>query len=160
MPGITFAHIRPIPISVGALRTNSDAESITESFIVSPHEVMEKYLQSRFMPKGFSGTLQAVIEEAQVNHSYEGSGSKVGSFLDVGGLDVYDMSIRVRLEYVGADDQLIQGSVLSARRIMKVSEHASIAERERRQFMGIEAMFGDLDEQVKQIVLKDMQLGI
>ncbi len=160
LPAITFEHIQKLPISVGSLRTHSESEAISESFVVSPHNVMSEYLHARFVPKGFSGSLQAVIETANIEHSYQPSSNKAGSFLDVGGLDVYSMTVKIRLEYIGQDEKLIKGSVLTGGRIVKVSEHASIAERERRQFEGMELLFKDLDEAVKSIVLGDMGLGM
>lgn len=160
LPQITFAHLKKIPISVGMLRTLSESQSFSEAFVVSPHDAMHEYMQSRFVPKGFSGELQSVIEQASVEHTYEPAVSKVAGFFDVGGLDVYNMSIRLRLEYIGEDNQVIHGSVLNAKRIVKVSEHASITERETRQLEGAEGLFRDLDEQVRSIVLDQMKLGI
>lgn len=160
LPMITFQHLQKLPISVGMLKTSSEATGVSEAFIISPHDAMRDYMHARFVPKGFSGELQAVIEQADVQHSYEASGSKVGSFLDVGGLDAYAMSIRMRLEYIGEDGGVIHGSVLNAKRVVKVSEHASIAEREKRQLEGAEGLFVDLDEQIRAIVLDQMRLGI
>ena len=160
LPAITFAHLQKIPINVGMLQTMSEAQGISEAFIVSPQQAMHEYIQSRFVAMGVTGKLQAIIERADVKHSYEAATSKVGSYLEVGGLDVYDMSIKIRLEHVGADNQVKQSAVLNAERLVKVSEHASIADRERRQFQAAEAMFHDIDEQVRKIVLDDMRLGV
>lgn len=160
LPLLTFAHLDPVAVDVGALKTQNEEDPVSESFVVSPYRAIEDYLHSRFTPKGFRGVLHAFIEEASVVHSYEPSQNKLGEFLDVAGQDVYDMTITLRLENLGEDERVAYGTVLTVRRLVRVSEHASIAERERRQLQGLEFLFKDIDSEVLRIVLSDMRLGM
>lgn len=160
LPVMTFSHLEPISISVGAVRSASEEQGIAEAFVVSPSRALEEYIHARFLPAGFAGLLQATTEEASIAHSYEPSDSRVGQALDVNGWDVYDMVIKVRLEHLDDHGDVLYGTVLTARRVIKVTEHSSVAERERRQFEAVEALFQDLDKQIMRIVLEDMRLAM
>lgn len=159
LPLLTFSHLKPIPIAVGSVRTHTEASFVTESFVVSPYKALENYLHARFVPAGpYDGQFEGMIQEASLRHSYEPSPANFQKFLNVGGFDVYDMNIRVKLSYLDRNGALIRGSTLSVQRIVKVSEHASIAERERRQFEAMENLFVDLDTAMQKAVLDDMNL--
>lgn len=160
LPMITFAHLQKLPVNVGLVQTKTDVQGYSDVFIVSPYDALRDYMHARFIPKGNRGELLAVIERADVKHSHETARNSVGSALGIGGLDVYEMSIRLRLDHMGAGGGVLQGSILSATRVVKVSEHASIAERERRQFEGAEGLFQDLDAQIQAIVLDEMNLRL
>ena len=176
LPVMTFDHLQPISIRAGMLKTHDEDDGyISESFVVSPHQALREYLHARFQPNGFDGTLQATIEDASLRHSYESSPSNVNKYLKVGGVDVYDMTVLLKLEHLGKtgkgvvnkgavnknmDGKLEYGTILTVRRIVNVSEHASIAERERAQYEAMEGLFKDLDREVLRIVLGDMGLGL
>ena len=161
LPSMTFEHVRSIPLRVGMLKT-LEAEGVksSDSFTVSPHAALEQYLHARFVPKGFDGTLQATIEDASVRHTYEPSTDTVKNYLNLDGRDVYDMTILLRLEHHDRDGTLSYGTVITVRRLVKVSEHASIAQRERAQYEGMEELFKDLDRETLRVVLADMGLGL
>lgn len=160
-PKMTFAHLQPIPLNIGMLKTHDTADMISnETFVVSPYQSLRDYLHARFRPGGFNGILNATIENASITHSFESSDQTINKALNVGGLDVYDMTILLKLEHIDSQDKLKYGTVLTVRRIIKVSEHASIAERERRQYRAMEALFADLDREILRVVLAEMKLGL
>jgi hypothetical protein len=158
MPGLTFSHLKTIPISVGAIKTNESESPFSESFVASPYQAFDDYIHARFAPSGFAGFLSAKVEAATISHSYQAANSDVGRFFNVAGMDVYDMTLKVRLEHLNMDGQMVRGDVLTARRIVRVSEHTSIADREKAQLDALEAMFSDLDSEVLRVVLADMDL--
>jgi hypothetical protein len=157
---MTFDHLQLIPINVGALKSHTDdGDFASESFVVSPYDAIESYLRARFAPAGTHGTLEAAIEDASIKHSYEPSKNKAARWMDVAGNDAYDMLVKVRLTHRDETGQVLYTTVLTGRRIARVNEHASIAEREKRQLEALETMFADLDREILRIVLKDMNLG-
>lgn len=156
---LTFAHLQPIPINVGEIKTHNATEEIPGVFVISPYTAIQDYLHARFAPGGYDGTLEGVIEDAAVVHSYEQSTSGTGRFLNVGGFDVYDMNVNLRLSHLDRSGGMIMSTTINARRVVKVSEHASIAEREKRQFEGMKSLFTDLDNAVQHAVLGEMGLG-
>jgi hypothetical protein len=157
---MTFAHLQQIPVNVGALKSHTEKSDFdSESFVVSPYDSIEEYLRTRFAPAGKQGTLEVMIEDASITHSYQGSANKVGKWMDVAGFDVYDMVVKVRLQHLDDSGQALYNTVLTGKRIVRVSEHSSIAEREKRQLEAMEALFADLDREILRIVLNDMKLG-
>jgi hypothetical protein len=160
-PKITFSHLQAIPLSVGMLNTEDAKDAfITESFVVSPYAALREYLPTRFRPNGFNGSLKATIEDASIRHRFETSDEKFNKMLNVGGIDTYDMTILLRLEHIGNDKNLKYGTILTVRRVVRVSEHASIVERERAQLRTMDALFSDLDREILRVVLSDMKLGL
>jgi hypothetical protein len=157
---MTFDHLQQIPINVGALKSHTEnGDFASESFVASPYDAIESYLRTRFAPAGSHGTLEATIEDASITHSYEPSKNRAAKWMDVAGNDAYDMVVKVRLTHRDTSGQTLYSSVLTGRRIVRVNEHSSIAEREKRQLEAMETMFADLDREILRIVLKDMNLG-
>ena len=89
----------------------------------------------------------------------ENSPNAAADFFGLGGFDVYDVKVVLRLEHRNDAGDLIYGTVVNAHRGIKVSEHASIAERERVQFEGLEQLFLMLDGHVNKVLIKDMGLS-
>jgi hypothetical protein len=159
IPVMTFAHLTPLELSVSAVKTASANIVQDDVFPISPYDKLQKYVAARFVPRGTQGTLSFNIESATVTHSYEPSVGAVTGFFKVGGNDVYDMRLQVRMEHLGVTNNLLDGHAITVRRIVRISEHASIAQREERQMQGVEGLFKSFDEEVTRIVLTEMNMG-
>lgn len=164
LPLMTFAHLAPMPVNVGLVDVRDDTALISSSgaggFVVEPSSAVESYLKRRFVAAGMGHSLLGVIEEAHVTSSHKPSHSKVGSFFDVAGTDEYEVVIRLRLEHRDNQTQPIYSNTMTARRVIRVSEHASVAERERKQLEGMESLFQDIDREAQRIVLEGMKIGL
>lgn len=161
LPNMTFQHIKPIslPVSEVLVEDLSTADSIarTHSFTVPYETVLQNYVQRKFNAVGGNKVLRVVVEQISVNESFEESKNRVAGFLDVAGFEVYDVKLGLNIaarDAYGAE----KGVRLKAERKIKVSEHASVAERERLQMEGLEVMFRELDASITRIVFQDLGL--
>lgn len=163
LPGLTFAHLQPLALNVSVVDIRDDSKPLKaqdESFVIAPGEALETYIQRRFAAAGPANKLEAIIEEADVTHAYKPSPNSAGKFFEVAGIDEYDVKVRLRLEHDDGAPQPLYSNTLTVHRMIRVSEHASVAEREKRQMEGLEILFQDLDREAQRIVLQDMRLGL
>lgn len=159
LPQMTFAHVEPLPVNVAAVEVAGQPDPYFEAdFVVSPYNAARNYLGRRFRAGGYDGTLRLAVQSAKVTRSYAKSTQPVAGFLEVGGHDVYQVEMVIRLEHIGPSGHVLYGKTLTAKRAMNITEHASIAERERHQLESMEAMFSDLDPEVRRIVFEEMRL--
>jgi hypothetical protein len=160
MPQMTFAQLQPIPINVNAVNVSIGHSSSAGDFIANPAQVTQNYLKARFAPGGPAGALNVVVEDASVVKLEQPSSNTAMRWMNVGGMDVYNLILRIRFDYAGGPGSRSYGQVFNVRRQINVSEHASIAERERHQLLSLEKMFDELDPAVRKVVLQDMRLGM
>ncbi len=156
----TFDHIRPKPVNVRSIALEVKPQTQSAPFFQPVSAAAESYFRTRFSARGAKDSLKVTVEQADVTQGYENSTQKVTNFMGVGGFDVYNLIVQVRLEHMDEQGYIRHGRVVTARRHIKISEHASLAEREQRQLEGMEALFGELDKQVENVVLEDMKLRI
>lgn len=159
MPKMTFAHLKPIPVSVYAVNVHKMDGKTEGDFIVDPMTLAEDYARSRFMATGGDGTLEVIIEEASVTKATEESPNNVARLFNVGSMDKYDVVVRMRLEHIASGGNVAYGKTLSARRLLSITEHASVAEREKHEIEGLEKMFSELDKAVHQTVTEGMRIA-
>ena len=160
VPKMTFEHLPPIAINVGALNTQSMVTGQEDLFVISPYDLMEAYLHTRFMPEGRAGTLLVTIEDSGVGYTHERAKNKLGEYFDMGGLDIYDMRIALRVDRLDDARNVVQTYKVNGQRIIKISEHSSIVEREQEQLRALEKLFYDLDGYMRKVILDDMGLGM
>ena len=158
-PEMTFQHLQPLPVNVARIETDVRSGTEVSDFAVSPVTASERYLSSRFNAVGGNGTLRAVMEEVTVRHVYSPSKGNVTKYLNVGGHDVYDVKLVLRLEHISDSGTVLYGNTIKAQRTMNITEHASVAEREKHEMEGMEKLFTDLDQQVVRIIMTEMRLG-
>lgn len=161
LPSMTFQHITPIrlPVSDVVVEDMSTASSNarTQYFTVPYETVLQNYVQRKFQAVGGNKVLRVVVEQISVDESFEESQNRVAGFFDVAGFEVYD--VKLGLNVVVKDPYGSENGVrVQAERKIKISEHASVAERERRQMEGLEAMFKDLDASMTRIAYQDLGL--
>jgi hypothetical protein len=161
-PQVDFSKLQmvAIPINVSTINTHIREMKVGGAFVADPVEVMQKYLKARYEPRGMQDSLEVTIEEASVTKTEKAADSKVARYFNVGGQDVYNITLRVRFDYVETGGRLIYGRVYTAKRQMGISQHASIAEREQREVEGLEKMLTELDVRIRTMILNDMRLGL
>lgn len=159
MPQISFAHLAPLSVNVRDIVQPSVTEDyIGGDFAVSPAAAARQYFAGRFRPVGIEGALKLYVADAQVKSAHKKQTQKIANFFNVGGHNVYDVSLTIRLEHVADDGRVIFGKAVTARRTMNIDEHAPIAEREAHQLSAMEAMFRELDTAVVKIIQEEMRL--
>lgn len=157
---VSFDHLKPYEVNVAHVDARVMTGSAKGSFIADPAKVLEQYMQSRFLARGSRNGLEATVEEATVVKQEQPSSNRVARYLNVDGSDVYNITLRVRFEHKDSAGATLYGKVLTARRTMHISEHASVADREKTEIVNLERMFGDIDREVTHMVIEDMRLGM
>lgn len=160
-PDLTFQHIRPVNLPVSDVVVEQGPGATTASnatsFVVPFEQVIEDYIHKKIQSVGGDKRLKVIVEESSVKERFEPSPNKVAGFLDVAGFDIYDLNLVLN---VMAEDSIggRKGVRLKLARMIKVTEHASVAERELRQTEGVEALFRELDTNMTRITLQELDL--
>lgn len=160
-PDLTFQHVRPVNLPVSDISVEqapgATSASNATSFVVPFEQVIESYIRHKIQAVGGDKRLKVIVEEVSVKERFEPSPNKVAGFLDVAGFDIYDLSLVLN---VRAEDSIggNKGVKLKLARMIKVTEHASVAERELRQTEGVEALFRELDTNMTRITLQELDL--
>ena len=158
LPQMTFAQVRPMAVNVQGINVRAAESDAAYDFAIDPAEAARQYVDRRFVAAGPSGTLDVSIETATVTKKHEEASNKVASFLNVAGMDSYEIALGLRFEHIENGGRLAYGKLLNARRVVHIQEHASIAERERLQLEAMENLFADMDKEVRILVLEDRTL--
>lgn len=163
LPQITFSHLSPLELNVEQVNIdelNMPDTPLPSGFVFDPASMAQSYLESRFHAVGVrGGALYARVKSMSLTHEYIPSEYKVTNFLGVEGVDRYRVDLEITLEHRNSSGRVVYGNTLAAKRTMNISEHVSLAERERHEMEGLEAMFHEIDIEVKKIILQDMSLG-
>lgn len=160
-PDLTFQNVIPVNLPVSDITVERaagyNAASNATSFVVPFSDKIESYVRKKMQAVGGDKRLKVVIEEASVKEHFQPSDNKVADFLKVAGFDVYDLSLVLN---VMAQDSYggNKGVRLKLGRTIKVTEHASVAERELRQTEGVESLFRELDTNMTRITLQELDL--
>lgn len=156
---LTFQHVRPVnlPVSDLSVERAAPSQSNAPGFVVPFEDKIEPYFRKKVQTVGGEKRMKVIIEESYVKESFEPSPNKVAGFLDVAGFDVYNLSLILN---VRSEDNFgaHKGVRLKLARTIKVSEHASVAERETKQTEGVEALFRELDVNMTRIALQELDL--
>lgn len=153
---ITFNHLPPVLLQVDEIRRIDTAPDqlagVPESFTVPIDELTSAYIQRRFQAAGGAETLTVTVEDLSVRYEQKPSESRVAGFLGVAKVDSYAITITMNLMLEDGRSGAIRGRKFTARRVINISEHKSVAEREQQQLEGVEALFVDIDRAVLDIV--------
>lgn len=160
-PDLTFQHVVPVNLPVSDVRVERasgyNTGSNATSFIVPFEEKVDTYIRRKIQSVGGDKRLRVIVEQATVQQSFEPSTNKVAGFLDVAGFDVYQIGLVLN---VVAEDPYggHKGVRLKLGRTVKITEHASVAERELRQTESVESLFKELDTNMTRITLQELGL--
>lgn len=157
---MTFAHLQPLSVHVRSVDIVNAAGGTEGDFVYDPMNATQDYIKSRFAPQGMQETLAVTIEEASVRKAEKPSGNNVARFFNVGGHEIYNVTLRLRFEHKDEGGRVLYGKVLTGRRKMEIDEHASVAKREKHEMEGLGILFRDMDREITHLVMEDMRLGM
>lgn len=163
-PVQTFAHIDPVRLNIARIEiTNvSNDPSPPADFKISLVDKTMQYFGRKVVASPYAdpsqGFLSVKIQQASVQKEHQLAKGTVPKSLGVGGADVYMLKLTLLVELHDAQGYVTHGKSLVANRRLSLSEHSSIAEREKLQLESVEALFNVLDPKLTHILLGDMQL--
>jgi hypothetical protein len=164
LPNFDFNYIEPVSVNVAnveALNHYGSAKhtaDVGHLFVVQPDETFRKYLQSRYKPVGPRGNLVLEIQEASVFEFDEDADSKIVNWMGVGGFQEYNLTLKVLARALDIPGFNEKSKVITAQRRVKMSEHASVAERERLQFEALEKAMHDIDTALQRSIRQEFGL--
>lgn len=160
MTEMSFNHLQPYPLYVASYEIfttpQTDTIQLPEGFVANPVTITHDYFTNRFHETGTQGKLSVVIDNATIKHSIQKSESSVGAFIGVDHYDVYDITMLIKLDVFEVKGYQKQENKIRVSRSVSVSEHVSLAERERIQMQALDALMDDVDEGVKNILGQDL----
>lgn len=164
LPGFNFEYMDSFTANVanvevlnhyGAAKPANDASAV---FVMPPDETFKKYLESRYKPHGARGRLVFEITEASVYNFNQEAASKMVRWMDMGGHEEYNLTLKVHVRAFDIPGYNEMGKVITANRRVKMSEHSSVAEREKLQFEALEKAIHDIDAAVQKTIRQDFGL--
>lgn len=166
LPSMTFDHVIPLRVDVGAVQIEQPPEHFDrvpengriEPFIVPPDEAVHQYLLSRFVPGGTKDTLKISIERADAVLREKPSSNKLGRMVGIAGVDEYELTIKLNVMVLEDDGFERLSKMIKGTRLIRVSEHASLAAREGAQYEGLEGLLADLDQAVTRTIVQEFGL--
>lgn len=163
IPQQTFAHVKPLTLAVSNVEVVQSEASLPapEGFVLSLPALSQTYLSRKLQPIGQGGqgrVLRAIVEQNTVAYIQRGSEFPILKKIGVDQVDNYTMALVIRLEALDAQGRIVLGQVMRAHKSFGVSEHDSLADRERAQLEAVESLFAMVDSKIEQIVLNEMRL--
>lgn len=162
MAQMTFEHLQPSPVYVASYEVVNNAKfypsDLPDGFIANPEKVVLDYLGRRFASAGSQGKLIASLENISVRHEMRASENKVGEFLGVAKKDHYQIQTAVKIKALGIEGYDSREITLKAQRMLEVSEHVSLAEREKHQMTAIDNLIDDLDAAIQKVLAYDFRI--
>ncbi len=160
LPNMTFSHMERLSLDVGSVVREqgevSALQAVRDAFAVRPEDVFENYVAHRFLPKpGFGNAQLRLVYDIHITQDYERSEYKAASWAGVGGRDAYILQLSLLI--VGQDlprFATVQTS-LNVTQKVSISQHASISERELKQFEAFETLMAQLDRELINVLRND-----
>ena len=161
MPIQTFAHVERFDVDVGrvgVLIDDASGDDYSADFPVSLDDQVVSYFRNKVNALGGAGRLVVRVENSFVEHERLVSGHGVLEKIGVGHVDQYTMNLFIRLEHEDDAGRVIYGRSLKARKIVNVSEHDSLVEKDQKRFDAVEDLFDIIDPEVSRIIHSEMTL--
>ncbi len=159
---MTFNHINPFPVDVASYEIQNRTDGSfgftakqPENFVAPLNETVEDYLHSRFGSVGQNGKLLVVLEQADVTQKQVPSDSKIGAMLNVDNKDQYEMNVAVKLAIYGANGFDVKETTIRGYRAVTMSEHLTLAEREKYQMEAMDNLIDDLDGAIQKVLSEE-----
>ena len=156
MADITFGHLSPVSLEVSDIVRNGitqdQLDRVPQSFTVPIDDLTNAYIKRRLKAVGGSERLTLTVEDLSVRYEQKRSDSTVADFLGVAKTDSYAITLTMNLMLQNESNGAMRGRKFTARRVINISEHKSVAEREQHQLEGVEALFMDVDSAVLDIL--------
>ena len=175
---MTFEHIKPFPLYVASYEIRDNHKNMDMSskvkikgelsepednngnadFAASVATTVNDYLNSRFSAVGNNGKFLVILREAYVSHYVLPAENKIGAMLNVGNQDRYEMKVVLDLSVFGVGKYEEKERVITASRIIDISEFVSLAERERLQMAALDRLIDDIDGKIQDILINDFAI--
>lgn len=159
LPKMTFEHIAPVSVYVASYEVIND-KGLTrlEGFMGDPAQSITDYFRNRFEPSGANGKLIARVTQASITHRVVKSENSFGAWLGVDRDDEYTIKAQVALQLYGLGGYQFREVKINAMRVVGISEHKSLIDRERLQMQAIDKLVDDIDQEAHKIL--KAQFGI
>lgn len=148
-----YADLQKYPVYVAAFdvaHSNAyDVSSFPQGFIPNPETMVVDFMKNRFQQAGSHGNLQIFVEDIVIAHKMTDSEGKVRAFMGVDRHDEYDVQVVLKLVATDVSNYQKQEIKVKGRRVVSISEHVSLAEREKAQMQAMDRMIDDLDVAVR-----------
>ena len=152
---MTFDHLTPIPVYVAGYEVIND-KGITriEGFVGDPAQSITDYFHNRFAPNGSNGKLVARVVDSSITHRVNQSDNSFGALLGVDRDDEYTIKAQMAIQLYGSGAYQFKEVIINATRVVAISEHKSLVDREKIQMAAIDKLIDDIDQEIQKI-LKD-----
>lgn len=164
LPKSTFAHMNSLFLNVQAVNSIDDTfenanAPIPDHFYAPVRGMFKNYVDTRFHADGMGERILDIqLEKYDVVYKQKASENSMANFVGVARMDEYTVEMHVNLTVSNPSTGEMKGRRIKVKRIMNIVEHASIAEREQHQMLGVEAMFAELDSSIVEVLRKDFGL--
>jgi len=149
LPDVTFQHLKPIAVDVSNISYTNKAGNVPrpDDFYLNIPYLAETYIQRRFKASELQNqnTLAFELETVDVSTVQESSDNDFARFLDVAKHDKYRVLMTLNMVHDDVSRGFTKGQRINVERVMNISEHVSLDERERRQMEGMESLFAQMD---------------
>lgn len=159
---LSFNHIQPYPLYVASYEIfttpNTDNLKLPDGFVANPVLIAKDYFTNRFNSTGSRGKLSVVIDSASVEHKIEQSSNKIGAYIGVDRYDTYDISMIIKMAVFDVSDFEKKESSIRVNRSISISEHETLAEKERLQMDAMDKLMDDVDLGVRNVLAQDFSM--
>ena len=159
---MTFNAAKSYPVNVASYQYASFAQDnpivLPKGLDVNPEQAIYGYLAKRFQPSGNIGKLKAYIQSVTIDYNKEESGNAVAAVLTLDEQDIYTITAEIAFEILGTQTIERDVTVLRIKRVIKQSEHLTLAEREAGQFQAVDEMLDDLDIAIRENLLRKFKV--
>lgn len=159
---LSFNHIQPYPLYVASYEVfttpNTDSLKIPDGFVANPVKIANDYFTNRFNSTGSRGKLSVLIDSANIEHKIEQSSNKIGAYMGVDRYDTYDISMIIKMVVFDVSEFEKKESSIRVNRSISISEHETLAEKERLQMDAMDKLMDDVDLGVKNVLAQDFSM--
>ncbi len=156
---MTFEHIQAKPVYIASYEVINDSGAVRQQgFIGDPAQSITDYFSNRFVASGSNGKLIARVSDVKIGHRVTESSNSFGAFLGVDKHDEYMVNAVITLQLYGYGDHSYQEIKVRAKRVVSISEHKSLVEREQIQMETIDHLIDDIDIEIHRIMRDEFQI--
>lgn len=165
MPELTFQHIAPFAVNVGAVEvenrydSSSDPNDVSSSFPTPPDILLRRYAENRLQPAGGEGVLKFIIEGVNVHHSLVQPAGNLSQWMGINRKDLYEVNMKIRMYELSPEGREGTHSILNMERSIAIPQSYSVADKEREKFNFLELLMKDVDTAVIQALKEKMNLA-
>ena len=153
LPDLNFSRMNAESVYVRDYRVEPLAEhlrsALPQGFVIDPSKATYDYFQRRYKSAGTQGEFRISVISASADYAALPSDHAISNFIDVAKKDRYTINVVLRLESFGVGGFVTQKQDIRSTQSVTLSEHASLAERERLQVESVHELILRLDHEVQ-----------